>query len=55
MLELLIYNRVYPDIIDTIICILFAISLTFNVVFAEKEIKKNCFDDKSNIKGDENV
>ena len=55
VLELLIYNKVYPNIVDTIICILFAISLTFNVVFAEKEIKKNCFDDKSNIKGDENV
>ena len=40
MMELLICHKVYPNIVDTIICILFAISLTFNVVLAEKEIKK---------------
>lgn len=36
VMELLIYHKVYPDIVDTIIGILFAISLTFNVVLAEK-------------------
>lgn len=36
VMELMIYHKVYPDIVDTIICILFAISLTFNVVLTEK-------------------
>lgn len=36
VMELMIYHKVYPDIVDTIIGILFAISLTFNVVLAEK-------------------
>lgn len=40
VMELLICHKVYPNIVDTIICILFAISLTFNVVLAEKEIKE---------------
>lgn len=41
VMELLIYHKVYPDIVDTMIGILFAISLAFNVVLAEKEIKRN--------------
>ena len=41
VMELMVYHKVYPDIVDTIIGILFAISLTFNVVLAEKDIKKN--------------
>ena len=36
VMELMVYHKVYPDIVDTIIGILFAISLTFNVVSAEK-------------------
>lgn len=36
VMELMIYHKGYPDIVDTIIGILFAISLTFNVVLAEK-------------------
>lgn len=41
VMELLIYHKFYPDIVDTIIGILFALLLTFNVVLAEKEIKRN--------------